>query len=142
MEISVTTPALLFPAISLLLLAYTNRFLVIAGRIRDLHSKYRTTSDVVLVRQIENLRKRVTLIRNMQAIGILSMLLTVVAMFALFAGATVLGKYIFGASLLLLMVSLTISFWEIQISTVAITLELSTLETEGVEGSDGMKQRD
>ncbi len=122
MEISVTTPALLFPAVSLLLLAYTNRFLVIAGRIRDLHSKYRTTSDVVLVRQIENLRERVTLIRNMQAIGILSMLLTVTAMFALFAGAVLVEKYIFGASLLLLRVSLTISFWEIQISTVALTL--------------------
>ncbi len=128
-------PALLFPAISLLLLAYTNRFLVIAGRIRDLHTKYRTTSDVVLVHQIENLRTRATLIRNMQAIGILSMLLTVVAMFALFAGASVLWKYIFGASLLLLMVSLSISFWEIQISTVAINLELSTLQTESAEGA-------
>jgi hypothetical protein len=128
MEISVTTPALLFPAISLLLLAYTNRFVVVANRIRDLHSRYRTTSEEVLVLQIENLRKRVFLIRNMQAVGILSMFLTVMAMFVLFGGAITLGKWIFGASLVLLMVSLAISFWEIQMSTGAITLELSDLE--------------
>lgn len=135
MEINVTTPALLFPAISLLLLAYTNRFLVIAARIRDLYSKYRTTSDAVLVRQIENLRTRVMLIRNMQAIGILSMLLCVVAMFVLFAGEVVLGKWVFGASLVLLMLSLTISLWEIQISTVAITLELGDLEFGEARGT-------
>lgn len=127
MNIDVSTPALLFPAISLLLLAYTNRFLVIAGRIRDLHSRYRDTSDVLLMRQIENLRKRVMLIRNMQAIGILSLLLCVVCMFVLFAGYPALGKYIFGTSLGLLAISLAISFREIQISTVAINLELSDL---------------
>lgn len=127
MNIDVSTPALLFPAISLLLLAYTNRFLVIAGRIRDLHSRYRDTSDVLLMRQIENLRKRVMLIRNMQAIGILSLLLCVVCMFVLFAGYPALGKYIFGTSLGLLAISLGISFREIQISTVAINLELSDL---------------
>ena len=136
MEITVTTPALLFPAISLLLLAYTNRFLVIASRIRDLHSRYRTTSDAVLVQQIKNLRKRVMLIRNMQAIGILSLLLCVVAMFVLFAGDIVLGKWIFGASLILLMLSLGISLWEIQISTVAITLELGDMEAAEMRGAD------
>lgn len=127
MEIDVSTPALLFPAISLLLLAYTNRFLVIVGRIRDLHSRYRDTSDVLLMRQIENLRQRVMLIRNMQAIGIVSLLLCVVCMFLLFAGQATLGKYIFGTSLVLLAISLGISFREIQISTVAINLELSDL---------------
>lgn len=127
MEITVTTPALLFPAISLLLLAYTNRFLVIAGRIRDLHSKYRTSNEALLIRQIENLRRRIILIRNMQAIGILSLLLCVVCMFLLFAGYVTLGKYVFGTSLLLLAVSLSLSLLEIQISTVAINLELSDL---------------
>lgn len=127
MEITLTTPALLFPTISLLLLAYTNRFLGIAGRIRDLHSKYRTSNDALLIRQIENLRRRVMLIRNMQAIGILSLLLCVLCMFLLFAGYATLGKYVFGVSLLLLAASLAISLLEIQISTVAINLELSDL---------------
>lgn len=127
MEISVTTPALLFPALSLLLLAYTNRFVVVSGRIRDLHSRYRSDGDRGIVLQIENLRKRAALIRNMQTVGILSMLLCVLCMFVLFAGLLTLGKYIFGASLILLMISLGVSLWEIQISTVAIALELSDL---------------
>lgn len=127
MDITLTTPALLFPTISLLLLAYTNRFLVIAGRIRDLHSKYRTSNEALLIRQIENLRRRIILIRNMQAIGILSLLLCVVCMFLLFAGYVTFGKYVFGTSLLLLAVSLSLSLLEIQISTVAINLELSDL---------------
>lgn len=134
MDITLTTPALLFPTISLLLLAYTNRFLGIANRIRDLHSKYRTSNDALLIRQIENLRRRVTLIRNMQAIGILSLLLCVLCMFLLFAGYATLGKYVFGASLLLLALSLAISLMEIQISTVAIGLELSDLAAS--EGAD------
>lgn len=129
MEISVTTPALLFPALSLLLLAYTNRFLVISGRIRDLHLRYLSNSDRSVILQIDNLRKRTTLIRNMQTVGILSMLLCVICMFVLFAGLLTLGKFIFGASLVLLMVSLGISLWEIQISTVAISLELSDLKS-------------
>lgn len=136
MEITVTTPALLFPAISLLLLAYTNRFLVIAGRIRDLHSKYRTSNESLLIRQIENLRRRISLIRNMQAIGILSLLLCVVCMFLLFAGYVTLGKYVFGTSLLLLAVSLSLSLLEIQISTVAINLELSDLVSSDTRTSN------
>lgn len=127
MDITLTTPALLFPTISLLLLAYTNRFLVIASRIRDLHSKYRTSNEALLIRQIENLRRRIILIRNMQAIGILSLLLCVVCMFLLFAGYVTFGKYVFGTSLLLLAASLSLSLLEIQISTVAINLELSDL---------------
>ena len=40
MEITFNTPALLFPAISLLLLAYTNRYLALANLIRKLHDEY------------------------------------------------------------------------------------------------------
>ncbi len=127
-DIDVSTPALLFPAISLLLLAYTNRFLVIVGRIRDLHSRYRSANDAALFQQIHNLRKRAGLIRTMQSFGILSLLLCVGCMFMLFAGEIWIGKLIFGLSLLLLMISLAISLWEIRISTVAINLELQDLE--------------
>ena len=66
MEISLTTPALLFPAISLLLLAYTNRFLALANLIRNLHAKYMSEKDLKIKAQISNLKKRVILIRNMQ----------------------------------------------------------------------------
>jgi hypothetical protein len=98
MELSLTTPALLFPAVSLLLLAYTNRFLAIAALIRELHSRYKNNRDELLIAQIANLRQRVMLIRNMQALGVSSLLLCVICMFVLFAGWVVLGKAIFGIS--------------------------------------------
>ena len=86
MEITLTTPALLFPTVSLLLLAYTNRFLTLATIIRSLYDRYHNDGDESLVPQIQNLRYRVYLIRNMQIAGVLSLLLCVLSMFALFAG--------------------------------------------------------
>lgn len=128
MEIDLTTPALLFPAISLLLLAYTNRFLALASLIRGLHRQYKEQPNSIIVGQIKNLRRRVVLIRNMQAFGITSLLFCVVCMFLLFAGEVTLGKYIFGASLILLIISLALSVVEIQISVRALNLQLSDFE--------------
>jgi len=128
MDLNLATPALLFPAISLLLLAYTNRFLTLATLIRSLHSKYREKPDKLILGQIKNLRKRVVLIRNMQALGISSLLLCVVCMFVLFAGYIQAGEYIFGISLILLMASLILSIREIQISVNALKIELNDIE--------------
>jgi hypothetical protein len=140
MEINLTTPALLFPAISLLLLAFTNRFLAIAAVIRSLHDRYRVTPDRVLVAQIGNLRHRMMLIRNMQVFGVLSLLLCVICMFVLFAGYLELGKMIFGISLVLMMISLTLSMREIQISVHALNLQLSDLEV-AEKGTGGEQRR-
>jgi hypothetical protein len=128
MDINLTTPALLFPAISVLLLAYTNRFLTLATLIRTLHAKYKEDPHDVLLGQIKNLRKRVILIRNMQAFGVLSLLLCVVCMFLLFANEQIAGRYTFGVSLILLIISLGLSVYEIQISVKALKLQLSDME--------------
>lgn len=128
MEITLTTPALLFPAISMLLLAYTNRFIALASLIRNLKDQYTRTQSSLLMGQISNLRERLFLIRNMQALGIASMFLCVLCMFVLFAEKQTAGKYLFGVSLFLLLASLALSFREIQISVNALTLELSDLE--------------
>lgn len=128
MEISLTTPALLFPAISLLLLAYTNRFLTIAGLIRSLHQKYKEQPDQNIKAQISNLKKRVSLIKNMQLFGIVSLLLCVVSMFALYEAWIEIGSIIFGISLILLMISLVFSIIEIQISVKALNIQLSNME--------------
>ena len=128
MEITLTTPALLFPAISLLLLAYTNRFLALAALIRDLHARYKASPDELIIRQLGNLRYRVILIRNMQAVGVLSLLLCVLCMLVLFAGQLALGKFIFGVSLVLLIISLAISVRELLVSVDALHLQLSDLE--------------
>jgi hypothetical protein len=128
MDLGLTTPALLFPAISLLLLAYTNRFLTLANLIRELHKSYKSNPEQIILAQISNLRYRVILIRNMQVYGIASFFLCVLCMFVLFAGQEQAAKIIFGISLIALMVSLAISFREIQISVDALNYRLSDLE--------------
>lgn len=128
MEINLTTPALLFSTLSLIMLAYTNRFLALANRIRALHSKYLESRDRIIREQIENLRFRVVLVRNMQAMAILSLTLTVVCMFLLFAGWTFAGKVIFALSLVCLLISLLISLREIMVSCRALNLQLKDLE--------------
>jgi hypothetical protein len=130
MEINVTTPALLFPAISLLLLAYTNRFLTLANLVRGLHAVYSEKPDEIIRGEIDNLRRRIFLIKDMQIYGVLSLLLCVVCMFALFAGWEMVGRYIFGASLLLMMVSLWISVMELRISVNALALHLQDMKEQ------------
>lgn len=125
---TVTTPALLFPAISLLLLAYTNRFLVLAQLIRQLHAREREQLQDLVLRQIDNLRQRIVLIKAMQLFGVLSFIACSLSMFSIFLGHNMVGEWIFGASLVLLIVSLILSLYEIQISCRAINIELSDLE--------------
>lgn len=140
MQITLATPALLFPAITLLLLAYTNRFLALASLIRQLHAKYQTHPDQLLLGQIDNLRKRVVLIRNMQAAGIASLFLCVFCMFLLFAGWVEMGKLIFSVSLLLLMLSLGLSAREIHISVHALNLNLTDLAQDNAQNKPQQEQ--
>lgn len=128
MEITLTTPALLFPAVSLLLLAYTNRFLAIATLIRQLHRSYLENPGSVVEGQLKNLRKRLYLIRAMQLFGVLSLFLCVLAMFFIYLKAGEWGEIIFGVSLVSLLLSLFISIREIMLSTRALDLELSDME--------------
>ena len=128
MELTLTTPALLFPAISLLLLAYTNRFLTLAALMREVYARYRAAPDATLLGQLRNLRYRIVLIRNMQACGVASFFLCVLCMFVLFAGQVTLSKWIFGGSLILLLISLGLSLREIQVSIDALTLQIADVE--------------
>ena len=130
LDISLTTPALLFPALSLLMLAYTNRFLGLSTVIRNLHADYRKAPDPNLLGQIANLRYRVILIRNMQICGAISITGCVVCMLVLFFGLLELGKVLFSISLILLVISLALSVRELQISVGALELHLSVLEKE------------
>ncbi|MDH4316854.1 MAG: DUF2721 domain-containing protein [Desulfobulbaceae bacterium] len=132
MDISLTTPALLFPAISLLLVAYTNRFLALGSRIRSLHSLYKNDPEISISDQIRILKKRVFLIRNMQLCGVAALFCCVLSMFCLFAEKIWMGKLIFGVSLLLMLVSLGFSLRELFISVEALKIELKDMqEIEG-----------
>ena len=116
MKLSIETPALLFSATTLILLAYTNRFLTIAQLIRELKKTYKKEENNSILLEIKNLNLRLNLIRAMQLMGVLCLFLSVLAMLMLFIEQHVPGIYLFAASILCLLVSLGISFWEISIS--------------------------
>lgn len=134
MELNIQTPALLFPAVSLLMLAYTNKFLAIANLIRKLYSDYEKNRHVSLVAQISNLRRRLMLIRWMQVGAVASILFCVVTMFLIYAGFQWWAKVLFAISLLLMIVSLVISIIELFLSAGALRLLLRDLEEKRSSG--------
>jgi hypothetical protein len=128
-EISINTPALLFPAITLLMLAYTNRFLSLGSLVRKLHGEYATgNKEDHIIGQIQNIRGRLNLIRYMQGFGVVSFLCCVLCMFLIFREEHTLANIVFALSLLFLLVSIVLSLLEINKSTKAIELELSDIE--------------
>ena len=127
-ELSLTTPALLFSAVSLILLASTNRFLSYAQVVRTLKEQHLQHPSKVTRAQIDNLRRRLHLTRTMQLLGVTSLFLCVVTMFLIYVGLMLLSAYVFGAALLLLVGSLGVSIWEIQISVRALEIHLKDME--------------
>jgi Protein of unknown function (DUF2721) len=130
MEMTLATPALLFPAISLLLLAYTNRFLAIANLARKLKEQYLEEHKEGLLPQIANLRKRIFLIRNMQLLGVFALFLCVLSMFMIYEMELKLAKSLFGIGLFSLTISLGLSMYEIVLSVTALNVDLKEIETE------------
>ena len=120
MTLQIETPALLFSATSLILLAYTNRFLTLATIIRGLKKAYKEKENSMILLEIKNLNLRLTLIRYMQMAGVMSLFLSVFAMLLLYLNQQIAGIYLFGFSLLALLLSLGLSFWEINISVGAL----------------------
>ena len=128
--LDLTTPSLLFSAISLILLAYTNRFLSYASVVRALKEKHQQTHDPKDIAQIANLRKRLYLTRSMQILRILSLLLCVIAMFFIYVSWQVFAAWIFGIALLLLAASLCVCIWEINISVKALEIHLEDISSK------------
>ena len=130
MELTFNTPALLFPAISLLLLAYTNRFIALANLVRTLHKEYRDGGEgEKVVQQIRNLRRRLILIRYMQGLGVFAFVLCVVSMYCIYNTWMPVAHFVFALSLLSLLASLIISLIEIAVSTNALEVQLSDIES-------------
>ena len=127
-EFSLVTPTLLFSAVSLIMLAYTNRFLSYAQLVRNLKDKYVKDRSEVTAAQIANLRKRLNLTRSMQILGISSLFCCVVSMFFCCISLRVTAIIIFGIALLLLISSLGLSIRELVISTRALEIHLNDLE--------------
>ncbi|SDR78569.1 Protein of unknown function [Polaribacter sp. KT25b] len=127
-ELTLTTPALLFSAISLIMLAYTNRFLAYAAVIRSLHSEYLESKDASLLRQIKNLKLRLSLTKWMQIFGISSLLFCVLSMFIIYINYHRVAEFVFGFALILLIVSLALLIKEIHISNEALKHHIADIE--------------
>lgn len=125
--LTLTTPAVVFSTISLLLLAYTTRFVALSAVIRDLHSRAKNEGKrtKIIKKQISNLKKRINIIKNMQFFAIMSLFFCVFSMFLLFLDKKFSAELIFALALILLMVSLALSAWEIKISVEALNTQLS-----------------
>ena len=128
MTLEISTPALLFPAISLLFLSYTNRFLHLAALIRHLYRDWLDKEDDRVLAQITNLRKRLMLIRWMQFLGAVSLFLCVTSMILVSAGLQGLAQVAFWVALTLMGASLACLIVEVWISGGALRIMLSELE--------------
>jgi hypothetical protein len=128
MDITITTPALLFPAISVLFLAYTNRFLAIASRIREQHNLFNKTQSPVAKKQIESLRLRIRFIIAMQLLAVIGIIGCILSMALIFYGLQNYGSLTFGISMVFIVLSLLASVSELLISTKALNIELEDME--------------
>ncbi|TAE37937.1 MAG: DUF2721 domain-containing protein [Runella slithyformis] len=134
MELTISTPALLFSTVSLMMIAFTNRYLAITGLIRDLHEKFQANPEQVYVAQIRNLHRRVYLIRDIQFIIVSSLLLSAICMLSIYLQSQTVAQVLFFSALLLQIVALSLSIWEISMSISALKIELGDMEKQ-LEGS-------
>jgi hypothetical protein len=130
MELSLSIPALLFPAISLSMLAYNARYLAIAALIRQLHKQYQERASVILGKQVRQLQRRLEIIKKMQAFAIISFLLSAICMLLIYLQWSFWASLCFGISLLSLIISLILSLVEVQLSTRALGIQLSDMRSE------------
>ena len=135
MQLTLSIPALLFPAISLSMLAYNARYLAIAALIRQLHQKFQETASPAVGLQVRKLRQRLSIIKNMQAVAILSFLFSVITMFLIYIELEFWANLVFGISLLALMISLILSLIEVQLSTKALSIQLEDITPEAQKKS-------
>ena len=129
-ELTLITPTFLFSAVSLILLAYTNRFLSYAQLVRTLKDKYMEDHSKVTRAQIVNLRKRLKLTRSMQVFGAASLLLCVITMLLIYIDMQFLSAIVFAVALMLFIVSLALSVWEILLSTKSLEIYLSDMDRQ------------
>jgi len=128
MNLTISTPGLIFPSISFLLIAYSNRFLAIATLIRDLKTKFSENKEEILLQQIKNLRYRLKLIRWMQAVAVFGMLMALMSIFALYLGHEAAGHVLFIMAAVLVATSLSIALVEIMFSGRALDYELQDIQ--------------
>lgn len=133
MDFNIQTPALIFPAISLLMLAYTNRFVVLAGLIRDLLSQHQNNPKDEILAQIDNLQKRMDLIKKMQVWGAIAFVLSALSMLAGIFKQQDISIAMFTISLVFLIISLMYLLAELSISVNALSIQLDDIKKDRIK---------
>ena len=136
MELTITTPAILFPAVSLLLIAYTNRYLAITRLLRELKTSYEAKHNPVHLKQILVLRRREKFIRNMQIFAVASIFCGTFSIALIYFGEAKWASYIFGGALILMLISLAISLRDVFMAGIALRIELAEMEEKELKESD------
>ncbi|TGL51509.1 DUF2721 domain-containing protein [Leptospira sp. WS39.C2] len=125
-QLTYNIPGLLFPAISLLMLGFTNRFFGLASLSRQLLAEYETSRSEVLAKQIHNLRFRISLILYSQSAGILSLILCTCSL-GMIPFYNLVAWIFFSISLLFMVISLVLALVEIHLSVNALDIERKSI---------------
>ena len=126
-------PALLFPAIPLMMISFGNRYTSLATLIRKIHDKLITTKSSELVidhyfDQIKILTRRLTLVRSVQTLSGISFLFNLLTIFTNYINIEVLALNFFGLSVLVFSIAIILFIYEIQLSTKALSKHLEDLK--------------
>ncbi len=126
MTIPITTPALLFPAIAILMLGYVNRYIGAASVIRAITKDYSTGHRrVQVVEQLQIMQKRIGLFRYMLEIGAFALAMACLSMFLIFVDKQQAGNLVFGLSLVAMITSTLVSFYETVLSNQSLNIEIN-----------------
>src|SRR5512141_2422107 len=121
--LSISIPALIFPAISLLFISYTTRFLGLTSVARAMLREHLADPQPHWEVQLRSLRHRLHLIRRMQLLGLASIILAALSMGAIANGFPLTGQVFFVGALAGFVGSLGFCVHEIRLSIDAIEVE-------------------
>ena len=111
MELGYSTIALLFPAIPLMFLVYSNTSTAVGARLRELFeavSRGDVTGDEYnrVSEEAEYLAKRLSLLRSAQMLSGLTFLFNLLTLVSIYLEKQVFAQYLFGCSVIIMMLSI------------------------------------
>ena len=123
-------PALLFPAIPLMMIVFGNRYSSLSKLIRDLHDRFLKEDEVrdKFTEQIELLTDRLFLVKSMQTLAGLAFIANLLTIFFRYIDVPSVAFSLFGVATILLSASILLFVIEIQKSSSALSKHISDLK--------------
>ena len=134
MELGYSTIALLFPAIPLMFLVYSNTPTHVGARLRELFeavsrgevtgNEYKRVSE-----EAEYLAKRLSLLRSAQMLSGLTFLFNLLTLASIYMEQQVFAQYLFGCAVIIMMLSILLYLMEISTTVRAVGLILNKIKS-------------